>query len=427
MAVALLGADQLGAVEPFHADFHAFQIDRLDPVAAVAGGELAFVLAGDREFGLERLEDDDLRKRLAEGPAVLRGELGGQRDVPLVGGGKVAEQVELVVADLDPKVFRFRLDLDHRGREVDRQLDVEVGDNPARGIGGDAAGEAFDLQRIDVADVAGRVRGELRLAAGVGQAGEHREAPVLTGRQRLERGDDQAVRQFQFGLQFRRGGGLAAAGKAFAPRGTEVAGLLQPAEGRALGFRGDALAAFGFVEQEAAGLLWRDVTVEAEEIDGGARAPVVLVAVEQRGVVDLERLAGDLPHRPGGNRGAVEVLAAGLQLKDIVGGELWCRSRPEFRDVGFSPEQGAGPGGLDLQPIVLGFFSNQVRTCDGMVEDQFNRAFRSQGLRRDVETGCGGGTVDQEARQQDGNGAHGSGMGLPAQIRDRCRKTCHLS
>jgi hypothetical protein len=83
---------------------------------ALTEDELAFILAGDRELGLERLEDDDFRKRLAEGAAVLRGEFGGQRDVPLIGGGKVAEQVDLVVADLDAEVLGLRLHLHHRGR-----------------------------------------------------------------------------------------------------------------------------------------------------------------------------------------------------------------------------------------------------------------------------------------------------------------------
>src|SRR5690606_6167641 len=114
-----------------------------------------FVLAGQGETGGDGLEGQFLGNRGAEGPAVVGGDGGPQGDMPLPFSREIAEQVEFVAADFHAEILRARLDRHDRGGQVGGQAQVEVGDDAARFVRGTAGAEFLDLQRLDVADVAG--------------------------------------------------------------------------------------------------------------------------------------------------------------------------------------------------------------------------------------------------------------------------------
>ena len=94
VAVALEGADGVGALELLDAEADGGEVDRFEAVEAVAGGELGFVLAGGGEAGGDVLERDLFGDGFLDDQSVGSGEAVLHLDVEVFAGGEVAVEDE---------------------------------------------------------------------------------------------------------------------------------------------------------------------------------------------------------------------------------------------------------------------------------------------------------------------------------------------
>ena len=164
MAVALEGADEIGAGEFLDADAGALQIEGEHPVFAVSVSKLADVLGWKRDVRLEVLEGDFLGQCAGELEAAPGGEGGLESDRVGVVVGEISGKFDLPSVGLGPEIFRARGDLDAGFQKVCRQFFrgglVEVDDHPAGLIGGDSRFDVGDFEGLDFADFIAAVFGE---------------------------------------------------------------------------------------------------------------------------------------------------------------------------------------------------------------------------------------------------------------------------